>query len=90
MLNTPMILEQVRLKGRYDGGYSASSGTVTTGAAGAWSSIPEELRIQLVTLMSENNELLRAIRDKELVVDPRKVRDGIDRINSLEKNVSRG
>ncbi len=90
MLNTPMILEQVRLKGRYDGGYSASSGTVATGASGAWSSIPEELRIQLVTLMSENNELLRAIRDKELVVDPRKVRDGIDRINSLEKNVSRG
>lgn len=90
MLNTPMILEQVRIKGRYDGGYSASSGTVATSATGAWSSIPEELRIQLVTLMSENNELLRAIRDKELVVDPRKVRDGIDRINSLEKNVSRG
>lgn len=90
MLNTPMILEQVRIKGRYDGGYSASSGTVATSATGAWSSIPEELRIQLVTLMSENNELLRAIRDKELVVDPRKVRDGIDRINTLEKNVSRG
>lgn len=90
MLNTPMILEQVRIKGRYDGGYSASSGGTATSATGAWSSIPEELRIQLVTLMSENNELLRAIRDKEWVVDPRKVRDGIDRINSLEKNVSRG
>lgn len=90
MLNTPMILEQVRIKGRYDGGYSASAGGSSTSATGAWSSIPEELRIQLVTLMSENNELLRAIRDKELVVDPRKVRDGIDRINTLEKNVSRG
>lgn len=90
MLNTPMILEQVRIKGRYDGGYSAPAGGSSTSATGAWSSIPEELRIQLVTLMSENNELLRAIRDKELVVDPRKVRDGIERINSLEKNVSRG
>ena len=42
-----------------------------------------------MTLMSENNELLRAIRDKELVVDARKVRDSIERINTLERNVSR-
>lgn len=97
MLNTTQILERVQLKGRYEGGYSAAQGAsggaaagAGGGAAGAWCALPEELRIQLVTLMSENNELLRAIRDKELVVDPRKVRDGIDRINSLEKNVSRG
>lgn len=88
MLNTPMILEQVRIKGRYDGGYTDTSNQRTT-AMGSWSSIPEELRIQLVTLMNENNELLRAIRDKDLVLDPRKVRDSIDRINTLEKNVSR-
>lgn len=96
MLNTTQILERVQLKGRYEGGYSAAQGAsggaaagAAGGAAGAWGALPEELRIQLVTLMSENNELLREIRDKDLVVDARKVRDAIERINTLEKNVSR-
>ncbi len=95
MLDTTKILEMAAIRGRYAGGYSSSSDAASPGAASsssvsAWSAIPEDLRLQLVTLMSENNELLRAIRDKELVVDPRKIRDSIDRINTLEKNVSRG
>lgn len=95
MLDTTKILEMAAIRGRYAGGYSASSDVASPGASSsssvsAWSAIPEELRLQLVTLMSENNELLRAIRDKDLVVDPRKIRDSIDRINTLEKNVSRG
>lgn len=45
--------------------------------------------MQIVVLLQKNNELLKAILDKELVVDPRKVRDGIKRVEMLESNVRR-
>ena len=48
-----------------------------------------EQRSQVVQLLAENNRLLTILTEKELVVDPRKVRDAINRVNRLEKNVSR-
>lgn len=48
-----------------------------------------EQRSQVVNLLIENNRLLGILCDKELVVDPRKVRDGIRRVERLEQNVSR-
>lgn len=89
MLNTTRILELASIRGRYDGGYSTSSANTLPDGAATWSAVPEELRVQIVRLMAENNELLRAIRDKEINLDPRKVRDNINRINALERNISR-
>ena len=89
MLNTTRILELASIRGRYDGGYSTSSANTLPDGASTWSAVPEELRVQIVRLMAENNELLRAIRDKEINLDPRKVRDNINRINALERNISR-
>lgn len=91
MLNTTQILEQVRTRsGKYSGGYSnEDSRTVSQSLAGISTGLTSELRSQIVVLLQRNNELLIAIRDKELIVDPRKVRDGIKRVEQLESNVSR-
>ena len=90
MLNTTQILEQVRTRGgRLSGGFSDES---AGGAASSQSPLPgfsAEQRSQVVLLLEENNRLLTLLTEKELVVDPRKVRDGIDRVNRLERNVSR-
>ena len=90
MLNTTQILEQVRTRGgRLSGGFSDES---AGGAASSQSPLPgfsAEQRSQVVLLLEENNRLLTLLTEKELVVDPRKVRDGIDRVNRLEGNVSR-
>lgn len=93
MLNTTQILEQVRTRsGKYGGGYvdtsdysmalSSDKGNVLSGL------IPEQ-RSQIVRLLARNNELLEILAKKELVVDSRKVRDGIKRLEVLEGNVSR-
>lgn len=91
MLNTTQILEQVRTRsGKYSGGYSSEeSSAVSQSFAGISTGLAPELRSQIVVLLQRNNELLVAIRDKELIVDPRKVRDGIKRVEQLESNVSR-
>lgn len=91
MLNTTQILEQVRTRsGKYSGGYSSEeSSAVSQSFAGISTGLTPELRSQIVVLLQRNNELLVAIRDKELIVDPRKVRDGIKRVEQLESNVSR-
>lgn len=90
MLNTTQILEQVRTRGgRLSGGFSDDS---AGGGASSQSPLPgfsAEQRSQVVLLLEENNRLLTLLTEKELVVDPRKVRDGIDRVNRLERNVSR-
>ena len=57
--------------------------------SGPVSELTPEQRLQIVVLLQKNNELLKAILDKELVVDPRKVRDGIKRVEMLESNVRR-
>lgn len=91
MLNTTQILEQVRTRsGRYSGGYTYDYPTrpSTTFSAELGQMTPEQ-RLQVIALLQENNRLLAVLCNKELVVDPRKVRDGIKRVETLERNVSR-
>lgn len=91
MLNTTQILEQVRTRsGRYSGGYTYDNPTrsSTTFSAELGQMTPEQ-RLQVIALLQENNRLLAVLCNKELVVDPRKVRDGIKRVETLERNVSR-
>ena len=90
MLNTTQILEQVRTRqGRYSGGYSDETAGASRPSASPLSGMTAEQRSQVVALLQENNRLLTILTEKELVVDPRKVRDGIRRVERLEKNVSR-
>lgn len=90
MLNTTQILEQIRTRsGRYSGGYTDDAGTTVPGTGNPLAGMSGEQRSQVVALLVENNRLLRILCDKELVVDARKVRDGIRHINRLESNVSR-
>ena len=90
MLNTTQILEQVRTRGgRYEGGYTDTGTGDARSSASPFAGMTAEQRSQVVQLLVENNRLLAILCDKELVVDPRKVRDAINRVNRLEKNVSR-
>lgn len=91
MLNTTQILEQVRTRsGRYYGGYTYDNPTrpSATFSAELGQMTPEQ-RLQVIALLQENNRLLAVLCNKELVADPRKIRDGIKRIETLERNVSR-
>lgn len=91
MLNTTQILEQVRTRsGRYYGGYTYDNPTrpSATFSAELGQMTPEQ-RLQVIALLQENNRLLAVLCNKELVVDPRKVRDGIKRVETLERNVRR-
>lgn len=90
MINTTQILDKIRTRnGKYSGGYSMETSSSTSFAGNTTEWTPE-LRSQVAALLQETNRLLVEIRDKELIVDPRKVRDGIKRIEQLERNVSRG
>lgn len=90
MLNTTQILEQVRTcGGRYEGGYTDTGTGDARSSASPFAGMTAEQRSQVVVLLQENNRLLTILTEKELVVDPRKVRDAINRVNRLEKNVSR-
>ena len=90
MLNTTQILEQVRTRGgRYEGGYTDTGTSDARSSASPFAGMTAEQRSQVVVLLQENNRLLTILTEKELVVDPRKVRDAINRVNRLEKNVSR-
>lgn len=92
MLNTTQILEHVRTRsGKYGGGYVEDSpGTSATPVGGyPLSDLSPEQRSQIVRLLIRNNELLKVLTEKELVVDSRKVRDGIKKLEILESNVSR-
>lgn len=90
MLNTTQILEQVRTGGgRYGGGYTGLGTSESRSSASPLTGMSAEQRSQVVQLLAENNRLLTILAEKELVVDPRKVRDAINRVNRLEKNVSR-
>lgn len=91
MLNTTQILEQVRTRsGRYSGGYTYDNPTrpSATFSAELGQMTPEQ-RLQVIALLQENNRLLAVLCNKELVVDPRKVRDGIKHVETLERNVRR-
>lgn len=92
MMNTTQILEQVRTRsGKYSGGYSDDGGDSRTfaGVGNPLAELTPEQRSQIVRLLIRNNELLEVLTHKELIVDPRKVRDGIKNIEKLESNVSR-
>lgn len=90
MLNTTQILEQVRTRsGKYEGGYSEENSAASRSSAQPLPGFTAEQRSQVVLLLQENNQLLQVIAQKELIVDPRKMRDSIDRVNWLEKNASR-
>lgn len=93
MLNTTQILEQVRTRsGKYGGGYvdtSDYSVALSSDKGNVLSGLTPEQRSQIVRLLARNNELLEILAKKELVVDSRKVRDGIKRLEVLEGNVSR-
>lgn len=93
MLNTTQILEQVRTRsGKYAGGYSEPDTAATGGPSSIGGTVPSfspDTRLQIVRLLMRNNELLEILAQKELVVDSRKVRDGIKRIEVLESNVRR-
>ena len=90
MLNTTQILEQVRIgKGRYQGGYSGENSGPSRSSASPLAGMTAEQRSQVVVLLQENNRLLTILTEKELVVDPRKVRDGIKHVEQLERNVNR-
>lgn len=93
MLNTTQILEQVRTRsGKYGGGYvdtSDYSMALSSDKGNVLSGLTPEQHSQIVRLLARNNELLEILAKKELVVDSRKVRDGIKRLEVLEGNVSR-
>lgn len=93
MINTTQILEQVRTRsGKYAGGFvdtGDSSGSSFAASDISSSRLTPEQWKQLVELMKENNRLLQVVCNKELIVDARKVRDSIKRVEQLEKNVSR-
>jgi len=93
MINTTQILEQVRTRsGKYAGGFvdtgDSSSSSFAASDISSSGLTPEQWK-QLVELMKENNRLLQVVCNKELIVDARKVRDSIKRVEQLEKNVSR-
>ena len=90
MLNTTQILEQVRTRGgRLSGGFSGENARDAASSANPLPGFTAEQRSQVVLLLEENNRLLQVLAEKELVVDPRRVRDGIKRVEQLERNVSR-
>ncbi|MCF2592873.1 phage tail tape measure protein [Bacteroides caecigallinarum] len=89
MINTTQILEQVRTKsGRYSGGYTSDSSV--SGSQSNYSSgdVHSMLNV-IIQLLRKSNENLSAIAAKKLTVDVRSVRDGIKRVEALERNASR-
>lgn len=89
MINTTQILEQVRTKsGRYSGGYTSNSSV--SGSQSNYSSgdVHSMLNV-IIQLLRKSNENLSAIAAKKLIVDVRSVRDGIKRLEALERNASR-
>lgn len=89
MINTTQILEQVRTKsGRYSGGYTSDSSV--SGSQSNYSSgdVHSMLNV-IIQLLRKSNENLTAIAAKKLTVDVRSVRDGIKRVEALERNASR-
>ncbi|WP_289090357.1 phage tail tape measure protein [uncultured Bacteroides sp.] len=89
MINTTQILEQIRTKsGRYSGGYTSNSSV--SGSQSNYSSgdVHSMLNV-IIQLLRKSNENLSTIAAKKLTVDVRSVRDGIKRIETLERNASR-
>ena len=90
MINTTQILQQVRMRnGKYNGGYTTDSATQVESISGA-SSYDIKVIIQLILAeLRISNKHLSNIATKEMTVSVRTIRDGIKRLEMLEKNASR-
>lgn len=91
MLNTTQILQQVRIRsGRYSGGYTDDTTNFLPVDNGGFSSSEILAWIKIIAKeLQKSNVHLSAIAAKELTVNVRSVRDGIKRLEMLEKNASR-
>lgn len=91
MLNTTQILQQVRIRsGRYSGGYTDDTTNPIPVDNGGFSSSEILAWIKIIAKeLQKSNVHLSAIAAKELTVNVRSVRDGIKRLEMLEKNASR-
>lgn len=91
MLNTTQILQQVRIRsGRYSGGYTDDTTNSLPVDNGGFSSSEILAWIKIIAKeLQKSNVHLSAIAAKELTVNVRSVRDGIKRLEMLEKNASR-
>lgn len=91
MLNTTQILQQVRIRGgRYSGGYTDDTTNPIPVDNGGFSSSEILAWIKIIAKeLQKSNIHLSAIAAKELTVNVRSVRDGIKRLEMLEKNASR-
>lgn len=91
MLNTTQILQQVRVRsGRYSGGYTDDTTNPLPVDNGGFSSSEILAWIKIIAKeLQKSNIHLSAIAAKDLTVNVRSVRDGIKRLEMLEKNASR-
>jgi len=91
MLNTTQILQQVRARsGRYSGGYTDDTTNPIPVDNGGFSSSEILAWIKIIAKeLQKSNIHLSAIAAKDLTVNVRSVRDGIKRLEMLEKNASR-
>lgn len=91
MLNTTQILQQVRVRsGRYSGGYTDDTTNSLPVDNGGFSSSEILAWIKIIAKeLQKSNIHLSAIAAKDLTVNVRSVRDGIKRLEMLEKNASR-
>lgn len=91
MINTTQILQQIRYKGgRYTGGYTDDgSNPLPGGGTGSSSYDITTLLQQILAALRKSNEHLTRIAAKDLSVNVRSIRDGIKRVEMLERNASR-
>lgn len=91
MINTTQILQQIRFRGgRYTGGYSDDSVAQQSGRGSGSSSYDISILLrQILNAINKSNEHLVKIAAKELSVNVRSIRDGIKRVEMLERNASR-
>ncbi len=91
MINTTQILQQIRFRGgRYTGGYSDDSVAQQSGGGSGSASYDISILLrQILNAINKSNEHLVKIAAKELSVNVRSIRDGIKRVEMLERNASR-
>lgn len=91
MINTTQILQQIRFRGgRYTGGYSDDSVAQQSGGGSGSASYDISILLrQILNAINKSNEHLVKIATKELSVNVRSIRDGIKRVEMLERNASR-
>lgn len=91
MINTTQILQQIKYKGgRYTGGYTDDGSNPLSGGGTGSSSYDITTLLQLIlAALRKSNEHLTRIAAKDLSVNVRSIRDGIKRVEMLERNASR-